>query len=138
MLAGEARCRAWIDVGDVAARREALAVRRRDAGHLACFDVNAVDRVLEKNRAADAAGDRRSDRFDELKIVVSRIVRASIVATDERNVQQERDVARGQEVIAALAGEERAKPRWHLHLVVEVLESPPQVAEEMPVLVCSR
>ena len=59
-----------------------------------------------------------------------RIVRAAIVGADERDVEQERDFVRREEVVAVLPGEDRAKPRRHAERVVEAAERPAFVFQE--------
>src|SRR6185295_16290259 len=65
--------------------------------------------------------------------VVLRVVRALVVTTDERDVQEERNVARRQQVVAALAREDRAEQRRHSDVIVEVGERPREVAKEAQV-----
>jgi len=91
--------------------------------------VDAIDLVLEEDRTAGA--------LLIVSAIVStsgrsgaRIVRAAVVAAHERDVEDERHVARRQQVVAALPGEDGAQPGRHADVVVVVLERPARVASE--------
>ena len=129
VLAGELGGSPRIDVRDVAIGREAPAVGGRHAGDAPALDVDAIDLVLEEDGAAGRAADRLRDRVDEVEEVMARVVGAAVVAAHERDVQEERHVARRQEVVAALPGEDGAQARRHADVVVVVLERPARVAE---------
>src|SRR5262249_49263851 len=120
-----------IHVRDVSACRQPLSVACRHAGHAPAARLDAIDLVLEEERRPGPPEDA-GELADEMAVVILRVVRAAVVERHERSVEKERDIARREEVVAALTGEYRLELWRHPEMVVEILERPAEVVEDVP------